>query len=123
MNSWKFFDQISVITIPAHHDRIKKLTTNFEKVHLLGKYLTFLMKTFLVIMLFQIMMIAKLLVQHLLKDQHLQTFGQARLRMTMVILKSLKLLVNFLILQLQLVIVVMQMSLKEFGQPSFVSIK
>lgn len=34
MNSWKFFDQISVITIPAHHDRIKKLTTNFEKVHL-----------------------------------------------------------------------------------------
>ena len=34
MNSWDFFDQISVITIPEHHSRITKISQNFKKVHL-----------------------------------------------------------------------------------------
>ena len=34
MNSWDFFDEISVITISKHHSRIQKLKQNFKKVHL-----------------------------------------------------------------------------------------
>ena len=34
MNSWDFFDQISIISIPEHHSRITKIRQNFKKVHL-----------------------------------------------------------------------------------------